>query len=195
VIAAHGGVADVVGHSMGGKAAMALALSHPETVRRLVVADIAPVAYGHTQQPLIDAMRAVDLSAVDPRGDADAQLAAQVPEEACAPSCCNRSTWAGRAGGSTSTRCRRDGRDPRLARSGRAFRRAALFLSGAASDYVRPEHRPAIKRAVSEREIRQDPRRGPLAACRETEGVRGRPACFSQPGRVIRVMSPVFQTS
>jgi esterase len=29
VIAAHGGVADVVGHSMGGKAAMALALGHP----------------------------------------------------------------------------------------------------------------------------------------------------------------------
>jgi esterase len=81
VIAAHGGVADVVGHSMGGKAAMALALGHPEQVRRLVVADIAPVAYGHTQQPMIDAMRAVDLSVVERRGDADAQLAARVPED------------------------------------------------------------------------------------------------------------------
>jgi pimeloyl-ACP methyl ester carboxylesterase len=81
VIAAHGGVADVVGHSMGGKAAMALALGHPEHVRRLVVADIAPVAYGHTQQPMIDAMRSVDLSTVERRGDADAQLAPLVPED------------------------------------------------------------------------------------------------------------------
>ena len=52
VIAAHGGQADVLGHSMGGKAAMALALTHPRAVRRLIVADIAPVAYGHTQQHL-----------------------------------------------------------------------------------------------------------------------------------------------
>lgn len=36
-----------MGHSMGGKAAMQLALTRPELIRRLVVADIAPVAYGH----------------------------------------------------------------------------------------------------------------------------------------------------
>jgi pimeloyl-ACP methyl ester carboxylesterase len=80
VIAAHGGQADVLGHSMGGKAAMALALSHPASVRRLIVADIAPVAYGHTQQLLVDAMRAIDLSTVETRGDADRQLAAHVDE-------------------------------------------------------------------------------------------------------------------
>ena len=40
VIAAHGGVADVLGHSMGGKAAMMLALQYPEMVRRLLVARI-----------------------------------------------------------------------------------------------------------------------------------------------------------
>ena len=44
---------DVLGHSMGGKAAMVLALARPDLVRRLVVADIAPVAYGHTQMPQI----------------------------------------------------------------------------------------------------------------------------------------------
>lgn len=72
---------DVLGHSMGGKAAMALALSHPEKVRRLVVADIAPVAYTHSQQPYIDALRRVDLAAVEKRSDADRQLAAAIPEE------------------------------------------------------------------------------------------------------------------
>ena len=62
VIAAHGGQADVLGHSMGGKAAMRLALDHGAMVCRLVVADIAPVAYGHSQAHLIHAMRGLDLA-------------------------------------------------------------------------------------------------------------------------------------
>ncbi len=60
---------DLVGHSMGGKAAMVLALTQPQAVRRLVVVDIAPVAYTHTQMPLIEAMRAADLSEVTRRSD------------------------------------------------------------------------------------------------------------------------------
>ena len=71
VIDAFGGRMDVLGHSMGGKAAMALALTSPHRVRRLIVADIAPVAYDHTQTPLIEAMEAVDLNAVRTRRDAD----------------------------------------------------------------------------------------------------------------------------
>ena len=40
------GQVDVVGHSMGGKVAMVLALRHPDLVRRLVVVDISPVSSG-----------------------------------------------------------------------------------------------------------------------------------------------------
>ena len=75
VIAAFGGKMDVVGHSMGGKSAMMLALQHPEAVNRLVVADIAPVSYSHTQAHFITAMRSVDLASVTRRSDAQAQLA------------------------------------------------------------------------------------------------------------------------
>ena len=74
VITAHGGQADVVGHSMGGKASMWLALTHPELVRRLAVLDIAPVAYGHTQAELIDAMERADFSASKSRSLADMAL-------------------------------------------------------------------------------------------------------------------------
>ncbi|MBL4806611.1 MAG: alpha/beta fold hydrolase [Rhodobacteraceae bacterium] len=80
VITAHGGVADVIGHSMGGKAAMVLALTRPELVRRLLVADIAPVAYPHTQMHNLDAMRSVDLSGVTRRAEVDKQLQAHVDE-------------------------------------------------------------------------------------------------------------------
>ncbi|MDG4647419.1 alpha/beta fold hydrolase [Roseibacterium sp. SDUM158017] len=146
VIAAHGGRADVVGHSMGGKAAMALALAHPQTVRRLVVADIAPVAYGHSQQPMIDAMRAVDLGAVHSRRDADAQLAALVPEEGVRAFLLQSLDVAGKR-----WRLNLDALSaempaivgwPDIAGT---FEGPALFLSGAASDYVRPQDREAIK--------------------------------------------------
>jgi len=80
VIAAHGGKADLLGHSMGGKAAMMLALTHPEMVRRLVVLDIAPFAYAHSQTPLIDAMEAVDLQGVKLRSDADKRLSTYLGE-------------------------------------------------------------------------------------------------------------------
>ena len=53
----------LVGHSMGGKTAMVLALRHPELVERLCVVDVAPVAYEHSSEFVryIDAMLAIDL--------------------------------------------------------------------------------------------------------------------------------------
>ncbi len=80
IIEKNGGHADVLGHSMGGKAAMVLALSRPELVRNLIVADIAPVAYGHSQMPLVKAMQHLDLSAVTTRRTADEQLLNSVPD-------------------------------------------------------------------------------------------------------------------
>jgi pimeloyl-ACP methyl ester carboxylesterase len=69
---------DVLGHSMGGKTAMMLALTRPDLVNRLVVADIAPVAYDHSQNHLIGAMRGLDLSNLDSRAEADRRLAQAV---------------------------------------------------------------------------------------------------------------------
>ena len=74
------GAWDVVGHSMGGKAAMALALNHPEKVNKLAVIDIAPVSYVHSQTPNIHAMRAVDPATIGKRSAADAQMADAVPD-------------------------------------------------------------------------------------------------------------------
>ena len=80
VIADEGGTADVIGHSMGGKAAMMLALTHPEALRRLVVLDIAPIAYGHSQTPLIERLQALDLTSLTRRSEADARLAQTVDD-------------------------------------------------------------------------------------------------------------------
>ena len=69
---------DVLGHSMGGKAAMVLALMQPDHVNRLIVADFAPVPYSHGQMQYIEAMKKVDLAAVKTRSEAKAQLATRI---------------------------------------------------------------------------------------------------------------------
>lgn len=72
----------LVGHSLGGKVAMVLALRHPDLVERLCVVDVSPVAYGHVSEfeHYVAAMQALDLSALSQRGDADAALAEAVPD-------------------------------------------------------------------------------------------------------------------
>lgn len=84
VLSAGGGGEDpaaLVGHSMGGKVSMLVALRHPELVERLVVVDVAPVAYDHTDEfeGYISAMRSLDLAALERRADADAALKEAVP--------------------------------------------------------------------------------------------------------------------
>ena len=82
VITTLGAPMDVVGHSMGGKAAMQLALTRAELIRKLVVADIAPVAYGHDQTQYITAMRALDLNGLTSRSEADRRLSETVADPA-----------------------------------------------------------------------------------------------------------------
>ena len=80
VIAQFGVAADVIGHSMGGKAAMTLALLHSHCVKKLVVVDIAPVCYEHSQLEYINAMEAVDLNLVKTRNDLDKELSVGIDD-------------------------------------------------------------------------------------------------------------------
>lgn len=67
--------AALVGHSMGGKAAMWLALTRPERVQALIVADIAPAAYEHRFDGIARALDSLDLDGLGNRKEADTQLA------------------------------------------------------------------------------------------------------------------------
>ena len=140
------GPSHVMGHSMGGKSAMVLALTHPKLVHRLIIADIAPTGYSHTQSHLIAAMRRIDLGAVTTRSDADTQLSAEVDDPGIRAFLLQsldvqnrvwRLNFAVLEAEMDKIIC-----FPQI--SGQ-FDNPALFLSGAASDYVLPEHRPAIK--------------------------------------------------
>ena len=129
---------------MGGKAAMVLALQAPEKVKRLIVADIAPVSYSHTQMGPITAMRGVDLDTIDSRADAKAQLAhlePGVPDFLLQSLDMKARQW-------------RLNIDVLAAEMDKIigfpdvtgeFDGPTLFLSGANSDYVQPSSRPVIK--------------------------------------------------
>lgn len=138
--------ADVLGHSMGGKASMVLALTRPDLVRKLVVADIAPVGYGHTQMPLIEAMRALDLDQVETRGDADRQLQPLIQEPGVRAFLLQSLDVKNRRWRlNLDVLAREMDRIIGFPEIEGEFRGPALFLTGATSDYVRPEHRGRIR--------------------------------------------------
>jgi esterase len=68
------GRAHFIGHSMGGKVAMKLALEHPEKVAKLIVVDVAPVEYEDNHSREFKALLEVDLKTLENRQEAEAIL-------------------------------------------------------------------------------------------------------------------------
>jgi esterase len=142
--------AAVLGHSMGGKAAMMLALTRPELVERLVVVDIAPVSYGHTFAPYVKAMRAVPLAEAKARSDVEAHLASAIADKGV-----RAFLMQNLEGGAGGYRWRPNlavlhaHMDEILAFPAFAdevcYEGPALFVSGADSDYIRPAHQDIIE--------------------------------------------------
>lgn len=74
---------DLMGHSLGGKAAMRFAQHHAERLGALIVVDIAPVDYPHhSHANIIEALRSVDPTTVSSRRDADEQMARSIGSRA-----------------------------------------------------------------------------------------------------------------
>jgi pimeloyl-ACP methyl ester carboxylesterase len=71
---------DIVGHSMGGKAAMNFAVKYPDKVRKLVVVDIVPKAYPVHHDAILDGLHAIPLHTLASRSEADTLLTPFVPE-------------------------------------------------------------------------------------------------------------------
>ena len=154
----------LVGHSMGGKVSMQLALRRPELLRALVVVDIAPVAYpptgGRTDDPdeeaspfaaFIEAMRGLDLDALRTRDEADQALKSAVPSRMVRSFLLQSLVREGLGtDGGWRWRLNLDllGRDLDELRGfpqpppGASFDGPVLWIAGANSHYVLPEDRP-----------------------------------------------------
>ncbi len=140
--------AALVGHSMGGKAAMWLALTRPERVKALVVADMAPVAYAHGFDPVIAALGTLNLDALSDRRDADAKLTESLDSPALRGYLLQnlvkvQDTWHWRMNLPVLTRRMEDILGfPETA--GRQFPGPAYFVYGTESSYVTAKQLPSI---------------------------------------------------
>jgi esterase len=135
--------ARVVGHSMGGKVAMMLALTQPHRVGKLVVMDIAPVPYDHGYDGYIEAMKAIPLNNEVTRKAANEILAAPIPDADLRLFLLSNLAL---------------GENPHIldwkSPSGATpYSGPALFLCGGNSDYVQPSATPIIKTLFPSAEI------------------------------------------
>ena len=151
-----GGGWTVVGHSMGGKIAMTLALTRPDLVQRLVIVDIAPVDYGGQGEfgQYVAAMRALDLSTISSRQEADDQLARSGVADTTVRSFLLQNLRRGGADQDTRWHWQMnlgllgDRLDvlsgfPELSTA--PFNGPTLWVAGAESDYIRSEYTAAMK--------------------------------------------------
>ena len=150
VLRAHGvNRACVVGHSMGGKTAMQLALDFPERVGRLVVADIAPRPYPQPQAAIIRALLALELPSFTTRTQVEEALAPAIPDlflrrfllKNLGRDEAGKFAWKINLPGIADSY-------PRLCEpltAAAAFTGPALFLRGGRSDYVTDADVPGIR--------------------------------------------------
>ena len=149
----------LLGHSMGGKAAMVMASRYPEKLVSLIVADIAPVAYSHTQMGPIEAMRAVDMSKVENRADAKSQLTdlePGVPDFLLQSFDLKTKSWRFNLDVLAAEMDKIIGFPDDIAPCGAP----TLFLSGASSDYVRSEYRDLIRESFTAAKFAKIPQAG-----------------------------------
>ena len=143
--------AAVMGHSMGGKVAMTLALTEPDLVSRLIVVDIAPVQRPPDLRSYVRAMAKIDLSAVRRRAEVGELLAGTVEDRSVRAFLLQNLVM---AGGAPRWRLNLDAIDSQMEAIGgfpeqlldRQYAGPTHFITGALSAYVKPEHRDIVLR-------------------------------------------------
>ncbi|MFD2167086.1 alpha/beta fold hydrolase [Thalassotalea euphylliae] len=140
--------ADFLGHSMGGKIAMQIALNFPDRVKRLIVADIAPVAYPAHHQRIIEGLQSLDFNTIKSRKEADEQLSAYVDEQGVRQFLLRNLKTTD--DGKLAFKCHVDfiaNSYPQIMKAfdeSLSFEGDVLFIKGGNSNYITQEHRDII---------------------------------------------------
>ncbi len=84
---------NLIGHSLGGKTGMHLAIAHPDRVGKLVVADIAPKAYPLHHQVILDALHSLDFGELSSRKEAELLIGQRIQEPSTLQFLLKNLTW------------------------------------------------------------------------------------------------------
>ena len=157
----HFGSMAVLGHSMGGKAAMVHSILEPNLVEKLIIADIAPVSYSHDNTQYIRAMKKVQLDRLATRSDAIIQLAESVQEPELRSFFAQSIDLKNKRWKLNLDVLEREMEKiisfPQLPGQ---YEKASLFLSGALSNYLQITHRPSIKKLFPKAKFAKIPNAG-----------------------------------
>lgn len=159
------GPCTVIGHSMGGKTAMMLALTRPELVRRLVVVDIAPVERETGFGAYIDAMAEVPLPACESRNDVEEHLADVVHDKMVRTFLVQNlirddTGFRWRINLSALSDAIDEITDFPEPEQCRSYQGQTLFVAGSNSDYIQPHHMVDIDRLFPKANITHIPDAG-----------------------------------
>jgi esterase len=139
----------LMGHSMGGKVAMTIALTHPEQFSALVIVDIAPFDYEHSFHKLVDAMLKMDLNKIKSRTEAEKELKKITNDTNTIQFILqnlirNNDKFAWRINLSTISKSLTEiSQFPEKLKT-KACRMPSLFLGGSESNYVKSKHNASI---------------------------------------------------
>jgi esterase len=144
----------LVGHSMGGKVAMAVALGHPELVERLCVVDVSPVSTDQMSsfEGYVRGLRSIDLTRLTDRASAEAQLVPYVPEAQIRGFLLQNLRREQRPAPGWRWQMNLELMGDELATMGSwpdlgtaPYPGPVLWLAGAESDYIQPAYAPAMR--------------------------------------------------
>ena len=154
----------LAGHSMGGKAAMWLALTQGQRVAGVMVMDMAPVSYPDRFNTIFAAMQGLALDQLQDRNDADARLARTLDDAALRAYLLQNlvkdpnGQWRWRVNLAALSAQREQLMG--FPETQGSFLGPAVFVYGSTSDYVLPEHGKAIRRLFPYARERQIPGAG-----------------------------------
>lgn len=168
----------VVGHSMGARAAMTLALETPEYVSALVAVDMAPGPSAPTHNAVFAALRDVAVETVASRAEAEARLSASIPNDMATVQFLLKGLYRKEAaeGGGFGWRFNLSALEEQYpeilkAAEGKApFLGPTCFMRGEKSDYVRPQDELAIRALFPAAQIVTVPQAGHWIHAEKPEG-------------------------
>ena len=153
-----------IGHSMGGKVAMELAVRYPSWVERLVVVDIGPRAYPPHHQFILDAMRGLNLDQIASRTEADRALEAQLSDWGIRQFLLKNLEWTDEK--KLGWKCNLPVLESSMDRIGKPlgpldqYVGATLFVRGLASNYIRDEDVATIREHFPQADVLTLPESG-----------------------------------